>query len=72
MGAEILGFLHDAPMRLQPTLADDLGDLGDLAPHDPLETGPEPAQESERMHAVAHHQLAGREILQPEAEDFIA
>jgi len=32
MGAEILGLLHDAGVRLQPALADDLGDLGDLAP----------------------------------------
>src|SRR6202035_3487403 len=72
MSAEILGLLHDAGMREQPALADDVGDLLDLAAHDALEPGPEPAQETERMHAVAHHQLARREALEPEAVDFIA
>src|SRR5450432_2007868 len=59
-------------MRLLAALADDLGGRRHLAPHDALEAGPEPAQEAERMHAVADHQLAGREALEPEAVNFIA
>jgi hypothetical protein len=72
VGAELLGLLHDAGVRLQPARADDLGDLRDLAAHHALEAGPEPAQEAERMHAVADHQLAGREAFEREAVDFIA
>ena len=70
--AVLLRFGDHAAIRFEPSLVDHLRDLCYLAAGDVPQSGPEVAQKSERIDAVADHHFAGSQALEPQAVHFIA
>ena len=70
--AVLLRFVRHAPVGFHAAQADRLGDLGDLAAEQALQPGADAADEPDRLHAVADHDLAGAQALEPEAIDLVA
>ena len=68
----LLRFVRHAPVGLHAALPDRLRDLGDLAAEQALQPGADAADESDRLYAVADHDLAGAQALEPEAIDLVA